>query len=44
MLPSTVLGRSVAARDSTYFINFDFGVFCKLPSTWLSERGTGFRY
>ena len=27
MLTSTVVGRSIAARDSRYFNNFDFGVF-----------------
>ena len=41
MLTSNVLGWSVAARGSRYFISFDFGVFCILPSTWLSKRGTG---
>ena len=41
MLASTVLGGFIAASDSRYLINFDFGVFCILPSTWLSERGTG---
>ena len=41
MFTSTVSGESVAVRESIYFINFDFGVFYILSTTWLSEKRTG---
>ena len=40
MFTFTVSGESVAVTESIYFINFDFGVFCILSTTWLNEKRT----